>query len=106
MSIQGDLMGGSYSVEEVDKIFSMNRREKGTMKPNRAFYRKTMGEMDPTWADKRDLVTFLINESNISPISKNYLRECEDFIPHYQSKAAIFLALNIIFLALKNHFFF
>ena len=43
-----------------------------------------MGEIAPSYADKRELVTYLINDSNISPISKNYLRDCESWIPHYQ----------------------
>ena len=77
-------MGGNYSLDELEKIYAMNRREKGTLKPNKAFYRKSMGEVDPTWLQKRELVSYLINDSNISPISKNYLRECEDYIPHYQ----------------------
>ena len=82
-AVQGDLLGGSYSLDEIDKIYNMNQREKGTLKPNKAFYRKSMGEVAPTWSDKRDLVAYLINDSNITPISKNYLRECEDYIPHY-----------------------
>ena len=43
-----------------------------------------MGEIAPSYADKRELVSYLINDSNISPISKNYLRDCEDWIPRYQ----------------------
>ena len=48
-ALQGDLLGGNYSLDELDKIYDMNRREKGTLKPNKAFYRKSMGEVDPTW---------------------------------------------------------
>ena len=29
-AVQGDLLGGSYSLEEIDKIYNMNQREKGT----------------------------------------------------------------------------
>ena len=43
-----------------------------------------MEENGPSWGDKRNLVSFLINDSNITPISKNYLKECEDWIPRYQ----------------------
>ena len=98
-------MGGNYSLDELEKIYAMNRREKGTLKPNRAFYRKSMGEVDPTWSQKRELVSYLINDSNISPISKNYLRECEDYIPHYQfrgfkygliSSSAVYLFFPVI----------
>ena len=62
----------------------MNRREKGTLKPNRAFYQKSMGELAPTYSEKRELVSYLINDSNISAISKNYLKDCEEWIPRYQ----------------------
>jgi len=62
----------------------MNRRAGGTVKPNEAFYRKSMEELSPSWAEKRELVRFLIEDSNISPISKNYLKECEDWVPRYQ----------------------
>ena len=43
-----------------------------------------MGEFGPTWADRRELVSYLINESNITPLSKTYLKECQDWIPKYQ----------------------
>ena len=48
--VQGDLLGGTYTLEELNKIYAMNQREKGTLKPNNAFYRKSMGEIAPTWA--------------------------------------------------------
>ena len=62
----------------------MNKKNQGTLKPNRAFYQKSMGELAPTWAQRRELVTYLIEESNISPISKNYLKDCEEWVPKYQ----------------------
>ena len=62
----------------------MNKREKGTRKPGEAFYQKSMGELAPTWKQKRDLVNYLIHDSNITPISKNYLVDCEKYIWHYQ----------------------
>ena len=43
-----------------------------------------MTELGPSWEDKRNLVRYLIEDSNISPISKNYLKDCEDWIPRYQ----------------------
>ena len=43
-----------------------------------------MRELQPTWGQKRELVSFLINESNITPISKNYLKDCEKWIAKYQ----------------------
>ena len=82
--MNGDLLGGKYSIAEIDEIYQMNKRQSGTLKPTKAFYQKSMGEIAPSYADKRELVTYLINDSNISPISKNYLRDCENWIPHYQ----------------------
>ena len=43
-----------------------------------------MGELGPSWVQRRELVHFLIEESNVSPISKKYLIDCEDWIPRYQ----------------------
>ena len=82
--MNGDLLGGKYTIEELETIYSMNKRESGSNKPNKAFYQKSMGEVAPSYSDKRELVTYLINDSNITPISKNYLRDCEDWIPRYQ----------------------
>ena len=63
---------------------NMNRQEKGGLKPLEAFYKKSMGENGPSWREKRDLVTYLVEESNISPISKNYLASCQEWVPKYQ----------------------
>ena len=79
----GDLTSGKYTVDELEKIALMNTRERGTKKPSNAFYQKSMGELAPSWRERRELVTYLIEESNISPISKNYLRDCEDWVPRY-----------------------
>ena len=84
MSLSHEYLGGKYSVDQLDKIIAMNRRERGTQKPNVAFYRKSAGEFGPTWNDRRELVEYLANDSNITPLSKVYLRECEEWIPRYQ----------------------
>ena len=54
------------------------------VKPEEAYYRKSATELEPTNAEKREFVHYLINESNISHASKNYLRESETWIPKYQ----------------------
>ena len=77
-------MNGSYTVEELTKVFDMNNRDPGQIKPNTAFYRKSISEIEPSWREKRELVEYLINESNISPAAKVYLQKCESYIPHYQ----------------------
>ena len=53
-------------------------------KPNAAFYKKNMGELAPSWREKREFVNYLIEEGNITPISKNYLQDSYDWIPRYQ----------------------
>ena len=77
-------MNGSYTIEEVAKVMSFNHRQTGTIKPNNAFYRKSISEKEPSWREKRELVDYLANESNISPAAKSYLKECEEWIPKYQ----------------------
>ena len=79
----GDYYGGEYTLEKLEKVYSFNLREKGTLKPNKAFYQKSANELGPSWAQRRDFVRYLIEDSNISPISKNYLKECEEWIPKY-----------------------
>ena len=54
------------------------------MNPNNAFFKKNMGENGPTWAEKREFVEYLIDEGNITPISKNYLRDTLGWVPRYQ----------------------
>ena len=71
-------------MEQVDKIQAMNRREVGTKKPNVAFYRKSMHEFGPTWSDRRELVEFLIHDSNITPAARVYLEESYAWVPKYQ----------------------
>ena len=83
MVFNNDFFSGQYTVEELTEISDMNKRERGTKKPNTGFYKKSMGELGPSWEDKRDLVRYLIEDSNITPISKNYLKDCEDWIPRY-----------------------
>ena len=53
MSINNDILGGSYTLEEVETLYKMNKREKGTVKPQNALYQKSMGEIAPTWAERR-----------------------------------------------------
>ena len=34
----GDYYGGEYSIEKLEKIYSFNSKEKGSIKPNKPFY--------------------------------------------------------------------
>ena len=104
-SLSHDFLGGQYSVDQLAKVVAMNRRKDGTEKPNFAFYQKNMHEHGPTWEDRRELVNYLIHDSNITPASKTYLAECEDWIPRYQlrgfkyglvSSAAVYFAMPVI----------
>ena len=78
MSLSNDIYGGTYSVDQIANILqNMNSKEKGTLKPSEAFYQKSMNELGPSHKQRRDLVSYLINESNMTAISKNYLMEAE-----------------------------
>ena len=80
----GHLDSGTYTVAQLEKLHSFNTKTEGTMKPTEAFYKKSMGELGPNWKQKREIVNWLIEDSNISPISKRYLKDCEDWVPRYQ----------------------
>ena len=64
--MNGDFYSGKYTEEEIARIFEINARPTILRKPNQAFYKKHGAENEPTWAEKRDLVHWLITESNIS----------------------------------------
>ncbi len=81
--MNNDLFGGRYTSEEVSRILNINARPNTLMKPEEAFYRKSAMELEPTNAEKREFIHFLIHESNISLASKNYLKETETWIPKY-----------------------
>ena len=57
--MNGDLFGGRYTVEEAQRIMNINARPYSTLKPVQAFYKKTAGEVGPTWAEKREFVHYL-----------------------------------------------
>ena len=84
--MNGDLLGGRYSQEEVKRILEINARPTTLQKPNSAFYKKNADENAPTWAEKRELVNWLIHESNISNSSKVYLEDLEFWVPKYQMR--------------------
>ena len=84
--MNGDIFGGKYSEEEIKRIFEINARPTMLRKPNQAFYKKNADEHGPSWADKRELVRFLIHDSNISQSSKLYLEDLEFWVPKYQMR--------------------
>ena len=75
--MNGDLYGGRYSQEEIKRILQINARPETLRKPEEAFNKKSAMENEPTWAEKREFVHWLINDSNISAASKVYLKECD-----------------------------
>ena len=75
--MNGDLYNGKYTEDEVMDILQINSRPEGIMKPENAFFKKSATELGPTWEQKREFVHWLINDSNISPVSKNYLKDLE-----------------------------
>jgi hypothetical protein len=48
-NMNGDLFGGKYTVEEIQKIFEINARPEAIKKPFNPFYKKTAGELGPSW---------------------------------------------------------
>ena len=68
--MNGDLYSGRYSQEEIQRILQINARPTTLVKPEEAFYKKSATELEPSYADKREFVHWLINESNISQQSK------------------------------------
>ena len=41
-------------------------------------------ELEPSNYQKREFIHFLIYDSNITPVTKNYLKECDEWIMKYQ----------------------
>ena len=78
--MQGDLYSGRYTQDEVSRILDINARPTMLDKPDEAFYKKSALENGPSWAEKREFVHWMINDSNISASSKRYLRENEYWI--------------------------
>ena len=81
-----NFFGGKYSEDEVARIMELNARPDYLKKPEQAYFKKSALENGPSWAEKREFVHWLINESNISPQSKKYLRECDYWVPKYQMR--------------------
>ena len=81
--MQGDLYSGRYSSDEVQRILQINSRPDMLKKPDQAFYKKSATELGPTWAEKREFIHWLINDSNISASSKTYLKDNDGWIQKY-----------------------
>ena len=68
--MNGDLYGGRYSQEEIQRILQINARPTALVKPEEPFFKKSALEHGPSNAEKREFVHWLINDSNISQQSK------------------------------------
>ena len=80
----GDLYSGRYTTDEIQRILEINNRPDMLKKPDEAFYKKNALELAPSWAEKREFVHWLINDSNISQSSKRYLTEQDHWVQKYQ----------------------
>ena len=78
-----ELFDGKYSQEDVRRIMDINRIPTHQVRPSEAYYKKGSRELAPSNYEKRELVHWIIHESNISPVSKNYLKECDEWIMKY-----------------------
>ena len=47
--MNGDLFGGKYTVDEVQRIMNINARPVSLLKPFNAMYKKSAMEHAPTW---------------------------------------------------------
>ena len=53
--MNGDLFGGRYSAEEVQRIMNINARPTLFRKPFAPLYKKSATENAPTWQEKREV---------------------------------------------------
>ena len=47
--MNGDLFGGKYSVDEVNRIMNINARPLSLVKPLNPYYKKSATEHAPSW---------------------------------------------------------
>ena len=77
---------GKYTKAELDRIMGFGARDYSYAKPDQSYFKKSAMEHGPSWAEKREFVHWLIHDSTISPVSKNYLKECDHWVPKYQMR--------------------
>ena len=53
--MNGDLFGGKYTAEEVQRIMNINARPISLLKPLNPMYKKSATEHAPTWQEKREV---------------------------------------------------
>ena len=53
--MNGDLFGGKYTAEEVQRIMNINARPLSLLKPLNPMYKKSATEHAPTWKEKREV---------------------------------------------------
>ena len=53
--MNGELFGGKYTVEEVQRIMNINARPTSLLKPLNPLYKKTATEHAPTWQEKSEV---------------------------------------------------
>ncbi len=51
----GNIYGGKYSKEEIQRIMNINSRPAMIKKPNLAFYQKSALEVGPSYAEKKEV---------------------------------------------------
>ena len=53
--MNGDLFGGKYTADEIQRIMNINARPSGLLKPFNPHYKKTAMEHAPSWREKREV---------------------------------------------------
>ena len=66
--MNGDLFGGKYSSDEVQRIMNINARPFSLLKPINPMFKKSATEHAPSWQEKREVSTWkaMSEESEIS----------------------------------------
>ena len=67
--MSADLFGGKYTVEEIQRIMSINSRPSAVLKPFNPMYKKSAMEHAPSWREKRE-VSNMIAEMERLKISR------------------------------------
>ena len=62
----------------------INMRPECIKKPSQPMYKKSNTEAGPSWAERREFVHWLINDSNVNNGAKKYLLKQDHWCQKYQ----------------------
>ena len=91
--------------EEIKEYMSFGQTSSMSMRPEKPYYRKSGGEIGPTWRQKREFMHKMINDSLVPPAVKVKMQEAYDDIARFQfrgfkyglaTSAATFFLLPVV----------